>query len=190
MPDPLGERFDDALVFAVGLHRDQTRKGRVPYASHLLGVASLVIEEGGTEDQAIAALLHDAVEDTETTVDEIGERYGATVATIVEACTDSFEDPKPPWRERKDAYLAHLPKAPEEALLVSVADKVHNGRAILLDVRTDGVASLDRFSGGRDGVLWYYRTLVSTYRSIAGFDARLVDELDRVVTDLEALAQV
>jgi (p)ppGpp synthase/HD superfamily hydrolase len=185
----LGERFDDALVFAVGLHREQRRKGRdVPYASHLLGVASLVIEEGGSEDQAIGALLHDAVEDTDITVDRIRERYGATVADIVEACTDSFADPKPPWRERKETYLAHLSAAPKEALLVSVADKVHNGRAILLDLRTEGVASLDHFPRGRDGVLWYYRTLVTTYRSIPGFDARLVDELDRVVTDIERLA--
>jgi (p)ppGpp synthase/HD superfamily hydrolase len=187
---PLGQRFDDALVYAVDLHRGQPRKGRdVPYASHLLGVTSLVIEEGGTEDQAIAALLHDAVEDQGglQTLLEIRARFGDHVGDIVEACTDSFEQPKPPWRERKEAYLAHLPEAPRDALLVSVADKVHNARSILIDLRSEGPAVFERFKAGRDGVLWYYRTLVTTYRTI-GYDARLVDLLDRTVTEIERLA--
>jgi (p)ppGpp synthase/HD superfamily hydrolase len=190
VPDRLGERFDDALVYAVNLHHGQPRKGRnVPYASHLLGVTSLVIEEGGTEDQAIAALLHDAVEDQGgmPTLLDIRERFGEHVGDIVEACTDSFEQPKPPWRERKEAYIAHLPEAPRDALLVSVADKVHNARSILIDLRSEGMSLFDRFKGGRDGVLWYYRTLVTTYRSI-GFDSRLVDLLDRTVAEIERLA--
>jgi (p)ppGpp synthase/HD superfamily hydrolase len=187
---PLGQRFDDALVYAVDLHRGQPRKGRdVPYASHLLGVTSLVIEEGGTEDQAIAALLHDAVEDQGglQTLLEIRARFGDHVGDIVEACTDSFEQPKPPWRERKEAYLAHLPEAPRDALLVSVADKVHNARSILIDLRSEGPVVFERFKAGRDGVLWYYRTLVTTYRTI-GYDARLVDLLDRTVAEIERLA--
>jgi (p)ppGpp synthase/HD superfamily hydrolase len=190
VPDRLGERFDDALVYAVDLHRGQPRKGRdVPYASHLLGVTSLVIEEGGTEDQAITALLHDAVEDQGgmPTLLDIRARFGDHVGDLVEACTDSLEDPPPPWRERKEAYIAHLPDAPRDALLVSVADKVHNARSILIDLRSEGPSVFERFSGKREGVLWYYRTLVTTYRAI-GYDARLVDLLDRIVTELERLA--
>ncbi len=192
VPDTfLGEAFDDALVYASDLHREQPRKGAdVPYVSHLLGVASLVIEEGGSETQAIAALLHDAVEDQGglDTLAAIRERFGDAVADIVLACTDSTEDPKPPWRARKEAYVAHLPEAPADALLVSVADKVHNGRSILMDLRSDGVKMFERFTGERDGTLWYYRTLVGTYRGIEGFDSRLIDELDRVVTEIEAIA--
>jgi len=188
----LGPAFDDALVYASNAHRSQTRKasGIVPYVSHLLGVASLVIEEGGTETQTIAALLHDAVEDQGglLRLDEIRDRFGSSVADIVEACTDSTEVPKPDWRPRKETYLAHLPSAPPDALLVSVADKVHNARSILKDLRSGGVAMFQRFTGGRDGTLWYYRSLVTIYRSIAGFDSRLIDELDRTVTKIEALA--
>ncbi|HEY7667818.1 MAG TPA: HD domain-containing protein [Actinomycetota bacterium] len=192
MPDTqLGPRFDDALVYASDLHRSQPRKGgHVPYVSHLLGVTSLVIEEGGTETQAIAALLHDAVEDQGglPRLEEIRARFGDDVADIVLACTDSTEDPKPPWRVRKEAYVAHLPVARPDALLVSVADKVHNARSILLDLRSDGVGMFDRFTGGREGTLWYYRTLVGTYRGIEGFRSRLIDELDRVVTEIERIA--
>jgi (p)ppGpp synthase/HD superfamily hydrolase len=189
VPDRLGEDFNRALVYAVTLHRGQARKGRnVPYASHVLGVASIVIEEDGTETQAIAALLHDAVEDQDVSLEDIRERFGDAVATIVEACTDSSGPDKPPWEERKRAYIAHLPQAPAEALLVSVADKVHNARAILLDLRSEGVGVFERFSGKRDGTLWYYRTLVTTYRSLPGFDSRLVDELGRIVTEIERLA--
>jgi GTP pyrophosphokinase len=187
----LGEAFDDALVYASDLHREQPRKGgHVPYVSHLLGVTSLVIEEGGTETQAIAALLHDAVEDQGglPRLEEIRARFGDDVADIVLACTDSTEDPKPPWRVRKEAYVAHLPVARPDALLVSVADKVHNARSILLDLRSDGVGMFDRFTGGREGTLWYYRTLVGTYRGIEGFRSRLIDELDRVVTEIERIA--
>jgi (p)ppGpp synthase/HD superfamily hydrolase len=192
VPDTqLGPRFDDALVYASDLHRSQPRKGgHVPYVSHLLGVTSLVIEEGGTETQAIAALLHDAVEDQGglPRLEEIRARFGDDVADIVLACTDSTEDPKPPWRVRKEAYVAHLPVARPDALLVSVADKVHNARSILLDLRSDGVGMFDRFTGGREGTLWYYRTLVGTYRGIEGFRSRLIDELDRVVTEIERIA--
>ena len=188
----LGPAFDDAWLYASMLHRTQTRRGDqgVPFVSHLLGVASLVIEEGGTETQAIAALLHDAVEDQggRPRLEEIRERFGDDVAAIVAACTDSDEDPKPPWRQRKEAYIARLPEEPPEALLVCVADKVYNTRSILLDLREHGPRVFDGFAGLRDETLWYYRTLVTTYRSIDGFDSRLVDELDRTVTQIEALA--
>jgi (p)ppGpp synthase/HD superfamily hydrolase len=188
----LGPAFEVALVYASMLHRTQTRKGGhdVPYVSHLLGVASLVLEEGGTETQAIAALLHDAVEDQggRLRLDEIRERFGESVAAIVDACTDAYEEPKPPWRPRKEAYIARLASEPLDALLVSVADKVHNARAILMDLREHGPNFFDVFTGGRDGTLWYYRTLVTTYRSIDGFNSRLVDELARTVTQIEALA--
>ena len=156
----LGPRFDDALAYASQLHRWQTRKGsEVPYVSHLLGVASLVIEEGGTEVQAIAALLHDAVEDQGGLLRlvDIRERFGDAVADIVLACTDSTEEPKPPWRPRKEAYLAHLPAVSPDALIVSVADKVHNAHSILMDLRSGGIAMFERFTGGMDGTLWYYR---------------------------------
>jgi (p)ppGpp synthase/HD superfamily hydrolase len=185
--------FDDALVYASDIHRKQTRKqSEVPYVSHLLGVASLVIEENGTQTQAIAALLHDAVEDQGglQRLDEIRDRFGSGVADIVEACTDSSEEPKPAWRPRKEAYLAHLPSVPSEALLVSVADKVHNARSILMDLRSGGVGLFERFTGGKDGTLWYYRSLAGIYRSIDGFDSRLIDELDRTVTQIEAIAAV
>ncbi len=189
----LGSDFDDALIYASDIHRAQPRKAsEVPYVSHLLGVASLVIEEGGTQTQAIAALLHDAVEDQGglPRLEDIRVRFGQEVAEIVEACTDTMEEPKPPWRQRKESYLAHLPSAPPDALLVSVADKVHNARSILMDLRTGGVGMFERSTGGRDGTLWYYRTLVGIYRSLDGFGSRLVDELDRTVAQIEALATV
>lgn len=127
-----------------------------------------MIEEGGTETQAIAALLHDAVEDQGVTREDIRERFGDAVAAIVLACTDSTEEPKPPWQERKERYLPHLPHVPPDALLVSVADKLHNARSILIDLRSHGVEMFDRFIGGRDGTLWYYRSLVEVNRSIPG----------------------
>jgi len=183
-------RFDDALVYASGLHRDQTRKGSdIPYVNHLLGVAAIVGEAGGTEDQVIAALLHDAVEDQGglATLAEIRERFGDAVADMVMSCTDTVEDPKPAWRPRKEAYVAHVGTAAEDALLVSLADKLYNARTILLALRSDTDWSWDRFSGKRDGSLWYYRALVGAFRA-RGFRPALVDELDRTVTAMEELA--
>jgi GTP pyrophosphokinase len=186
----LERSFDDALVYASNAHRTQMRKGSgVPYISHPIGVASLVIEEGGTETQAIAALLHDVVEDTPATYQDICDRFDSAVAGIVLACSDSSEHPKPPRRQRKEAYLAHLASVPPDALLVSIADKVHNARSILMDLRSGGVAIFERFTGGVDGTLWYYRSLVSIYRSIEGFDSRLIDELERTVGSIGSLAE-
>jgi (p)ppGpp synthase/HD superfamily hydrolase len=192
---PLSERFDDALVYASSLHRTQSRKGtQIPYVAHLLSVAGLVIENGGEEDQAIAALLHDAIEDQGVeTGAEILRRYGQAVYDIVRGCSDS-EMPKgakkPPWRARKEAYIDHAKQAPAGERLVSAADKLHNVRSILIDYRDFGDEVWRRFSGGKEGTLWYYRALVSAFG--AGENgpgvSRLVAELDRAVTALESLA--
>jgi (p)ppGpp synthase/HD superfamily hydrolase len=187
----LGERFRSALVLAFELHRGQVRKGSkgIPYVGHLLGVAAIVIEDGGDEDEAIAALLHDAPEDQggEATLARIRSEYGERVGAIVEACTDTLENPKPPWRERKGRYLAHLEEAPEEVLRVSLADKVHNARAILADYREVGEELWSRFRGTREESLWYYRTLAEVFsRRRPG---RLADELRHTVDEIEALAR-
>jgi (p)ppGpp synthase/HD superfamily hydrolase len=187
----LGERFRSALVLACELHRDQVRKGPqpTPYVGHLLGVASIVIEDGGDEDEAIAALLHDAPEDQggEATLDRIREEYGERVGAIVAACTDTLENPKPPWRERKERYIARLEEAPEEVLRVPLADKVHNARAILADYREVGEELWSRFRGTREESLWYYRTLADLFsRRRPG---PLADELRRTVDAIEALAR-
>lgn len=185
----LSERFEEALVWATRLHRSQRRKGTsVPYVAHLLGVTSIVLQYGGDEDEAIAALLHDAVEDQggEPVLREIERRFGGPVAAIVAGCTDTMTQPKPPWRERKEAYLAHLPDASASVRLVSAADKLHNVRAIIADYRLLGEDLWGRFTGNRDGTLWYYRALVEAFRA-AGTDP-LVDELARTVAEMERLA--
>lgn len=182
-------RFAEAVGFAVELHAQQKRKGtEVPYVAHLLAVAAIAMEHGATEEEAIAAVLHDAIEDQggAKTGDEIERRFGAGVRAIVEGCTDADVEPKPPWRPRKEAYVAHLAEAPPSVLLVSASDKLHNARAILADLRELGGALWSRFSGGREGTLWYYRSLVEAFRPRA--HPRLVAELDRVVREMERLA--
>ena len=188
----LSERFEQALVFATRLHAGQVRKGtQIPYVSHLLGVASLALDHGADEDEAIAALLHDAVEDQggQPTLEEIRRRFGDRVAEIVAGCTDADVLPKPPWRQRKEAYIAHLEHASPSGRLVSACDKLHNARAILNDYQNVGDALWTRFNGGRDGTLWYYRELVAAFRRHSG-DTPLVEELDRVVHELHRLAGV
>jgi GTP pyrophosphokinase len=185
----LSPRFDDALVFATRLHAEQVRKDTaIPYVSHLLSVAALVLEHGGTEDEAIAALLHDAVEDQggRPTLEAIRERFGPAVAAIVDGCTDSETTPKPPWRARKEAYLAHLAGASRSVRLVSASDKLHNARCILADYRSLGEALWTRFTGGREGTLWYYRALVEAFRGAGG--APPLPELERVVGEIERLS--
>ena len=138
---PYGEQFEAALVYAARLHRDQTRKGSgIPYVNHLLAVAAIVGENGGTEEEVVAALLHDAPEDHggRARLEEIRERFGDEVAEIVAGCTDTYEDPKPAWRPRKEAYVAHVRTAPASVRLVSAADKLHNARSILADLRVSG----------------------------------------------------
>ena len=185
-----GEKFESALLYATQLHRYQERKGSgVPYVTHLLAVASIVGENGGTEDEVVAALLHDAPEDMGggERLDDIRKRYGDVVAGIVEGCTDTYEDPKPAWRPRKERYVAHVAEAPRSVRLVSAADKLHNARSILADLGAVGEELWGRFTGGKEGTLWYYRALVDAYEK-TGKDP-LVEELDRVVGELEALAR-
>ena len=187
----LTERFAEAVAYAAELHRDQARKGgEIPYLGHLLSVASLVIEAGGSETQAIAALLHDAAEDQggEETLAEIRGRFGADVAAIVAACSDSLEASKPPWRERKQSYLRHLTGEPPEVQLVSLADKLDNARAILRDLRLHGPALWTRFNvHDPQQHLWYYRSLHAIFA--ARLDTWLVDELDRTIQAIETLAR-
>ncbi|WP_199248464.1 HD domain-containing protein [[Phormidium] sp. ETS-05] len=185
----LSERFNQALVYAAQLHANQKRKGSdVPYVAHLLGVASIALEYGAGEDEAIAALLHDAIEDQggPATREEIRRRFGDTVTAIVDGCTDAETIPKPPWRQRKEAYIAHIANASGQVRLVSAADKLHNSRSLLKDYRLIGDALWDRFSGGKEGTLWYYRSLVTAFRQHG--TTPLIEDLDRTVTELETLA--
>lgn len=185
----LSERYEDALIFATRLHSRQVRKGsRVPYITHLLTVSALVLEDRGSEDEAIAALLHDAIEDQggDSARQEILRRFGPNVARIVEGCTDADTLPKPPWRERKEAYLAHLYEAPADVRRVSAADKLHNARCVVRDYREQGEVFWSKFKGGKDGTLWYFHELVKVFQS---FDrSLLVDELARTVAELDQLA--
>lgn len=191
----LTERFEDALTFAAQTHRTQVRKGsNLPYIGHLLGVASLVLEEGGDEDQAIAALLHDAVEDQggPPMLETIRQRFGDRVGDIVNACTDGVPDPltgkKPEWAERKRQYIAHLATAPADVLLVSLADKLFNARAIVQDYLRVGPQVWTRFSQGSDAQLGYYRGLADAFLGRGDDVPRLMaQELDRVVKQMEAL---
>lgn len=186
-PVPLGESFVDALAFAANAHRTQARKGTtVPYVSHLLSVAALVLEDGGDETQAIAGLLHDVVEDQggAAMLAHVREQFGDEVARIVDGCSDTDQTPKPPWRARKEAYVAHLEDADPAVLRVSLADKVHNSRALLTDYRSDGDELWRRFNAGRDDQIWHYSELVAVFgRRTSG---PLFDEFRRVVAELTA----
>jgi (p)ppGpp synthase/HD superfamily hydrolase len=185
----LSERFDEALTYASDLHRTQTRKGGdIPYVGHLLSVASLIIEGGGTETQAIAGLLHDAVEDQggAPVLADIREKFGDDVATIVAECSDTDVVPKPPWKKRKQDYIDHLGDASEATILVSLADKLDNARAILRDYRIDGPDLWQRFSvHDPQQHLGYYRSLLAVYQ--ARNSTWLVAELVRVLGELEDL---
>jgi len=180
-------RFGQALGFAHTLHRDQTRKGKpVPYIGHLLGVAAIVIAEGGDEDQAIAALLHDAIEDQgdKTSEADLRARFGPRVAEIVAACTDAWETPKPPWRARKEAYIAAMPHKPVAARLVSLADKTHNLEEILADHAQIGDALWPRFSAPAREIAWYYRALADAFLDL--HPGPLADRFAAGVARLEA----
>lgn len=185
-----GRRFEEALVYAMHIHAAQVRKGTsTPYVSHLLGTASIALEHGADEDAAIAALLHDAAEDQggRARLDDIRARFGEHVAMIVDACTDSYEDPKPDWRARKEAYVGRIAAEHPEARLVSASDKLHNARAILCDYRQLGEALWARFNSGKDDILWYYDALVRAFRE-AGDHRALIDELAATVGELHAFA--
>ncbi len=183
------EEFSKAFADAARFHACQRRKGTgIPYISHPMAVAGLVLENGGGQDEAIAALLHDAAEDCggEEALAEIRQRFGPEVALIVDGCTDTYEDPKPPWKPRKLAYLERLSKAPASVRLVAAADKLHNARCVLADYRTTGEELWKRFNAPKEEVLWYHRAVTETLRK-AG-TSPLIEELDRVVTELERLA--
>jgi (p)ppGpp synthase/HD superfamily hydrolase len=183
----LSKRFDEALLYASRVHAKQRRKGtRVPYLAHLLGIANIAMAFGASEDEAIAALLHDAIEDQQVPHAELAARFGTRVANIVRACSEAETRPKAPWRERKERFLARLARASRSVRLVCAADKLDNARALLADYRAHGEQIWSRFNGGRDGTLWYYRAVVDALR--ARERTPLVDELDHVVTEIERLA--
>lgn len=197
----LSDRLAAAFDFALELHRGQNRKRAraderrplVPYISHLMSVCALVLEHGGDEDEAIAALLHDGPEDQggRATLEEIRRRFGERVAQIVEECTDNMDDPMQPWLSRKEGFVALLETGSpsESTYLVSLADKVHNVRSVVSDYRMLGEDLWEAFHGGREGKLWYYRTLLEIYRQRAPERYRpLVDELERAFAELEALS--
>ncbi len=189
-PLKLGPRFRRAFLFAADKHAGQARKAStIPYIAHLMGVASLVLEFGGDEDMAIAALLHDVVEDCggAPMLAQVRRRFGNRVAKIVAGCTDSDTTPKPAWRERKESYIRHLKNADAETRLVSAADKLNNVRSILTDYRDVGEAIWARFHGGRDGTLWYYRTLLEEF--LESKPNRLIREFQLAVRELEAAAK-
>ena len=182
----LTSRFSDALAFAADLHGGQKRKvSGVPYLAHLLGVAAIVLEHGGTEDEAIAALLHDAVEDRggPAVREEIRRRFGDRVAGIVDGCSDTDQTPKPPWEDRKKAHLDRLRHAGPSTRLVVAADKLHNARALLRQYHIEGEALWVQFRGGRKGTMWYFRQIVELLKELA--DSPLAEELESAVADLE-----
>jgi (p)ppGpp synthase/HD superfamily hydrolase len=185
----LSPRFEQALQYACMLHNGQVRKGtRVPYVSHLLSVAALALEYGADEDEAIAALLHDAVEDAggQARLLDLRARFGERVADIVSGCTDTDKQPKPPWDKRKEAYIKGLAQKSPSAHLVSCCDKLHNVRSIIADLRTAGGDAFAKFTGGKAGTLWYYQSLLAEYRRLH-VTPRLVEELDRAVAEMVRL---
>lgn len=188
-PD-LGERFAAAVAWALELHAGQVRKAtRVPYASHLLAVAALVLGYGGGEDEAIAAVLHDSIEDTEATRTEIEERFGPRVAAIVEGCSDADGTPKAPWRERKERHLDHLRSAAVDppTLLVAAADKLHNLQTLGADHRHLGDELWTRFNAGADDQLWYYRSITQIMSERLG--GRIASDLEIELAALERIVE-
>jgi len=185
-------RFHEALLYATQTHALQFRKGtNIPYVSHLYAVASLVMECGGDDDEVIAALLHDAVEDQggRDQLNEIQQKFGDRVADIVNGCSEVYTKPKPPWKERKERYIAHIksPDTSSSVVLVSCADKLHNARAILADYREDGEKLWERFNAPSEQILWFYRTLANEF--LERTKIPLAVELDRVVLSIERLVQ-
>jgi (p)ppGpp synthase/HD superfamily hydrolase len=186
----LSEKFQEALIYATRAHGNQMRKKTgIPFIAHILGVTAIAMEYGANETEAISALLHDTVEDCggAERLSDIRETFGDDVASIVDGCTDIYETPKPPWLKRKRAYIDHLKESDSSTRLVSASDKLHNTRAILAELRRHGLEVFDRFSGKKDGALWYYRTLVTAFRGHRDH-ADLIDELERVVSEIEKLS--
>ncbi len=185
IPDASAHRYGKALAYAAEKHAGQKRKGtRIPYISHPLAVASLVLEAGGGEDEVIAALLHDVAEDHggQEALDEIRAKFGMGVAAIVEGCTDTLESPKPKWRPRKEAYVENLRGAHRSVRIVATADKLHNAQTILRDYRSEGERVWKRFKASKEDVLWYYGAVTRALE--ARGSSPLVEELDRVVGEI------
>ncbi len=185
----LSPQFEKALIYATRIHGGKLRKKtRIPYIAHILGVTAIALEYGANETEAIAALLHDAVEDCggAKRLRDIEHKFGKRVARIVEDCTDTDQTPKPPWLERKKAYVEHVRHASMPTKLVSASDKLHNIRAILMDYRQEEEKLWSRFNGGKQGALWYYRALVNSFNGKR--IQSLVQELDRTLTELESLS--
>ena len=185
----LSPRFTSALVYATELHQEQQRKvSGVPYVAHLLRVAGIVLEYGGNEDEAIAALLHDAVEDQGgmPVLDEIRRRFGDTVASTVLGCSDAHARPKPPWRDRKQAHVDHVRAASPSIRLVVAADKLDNARSLLREYRIRGESLWNFFHGGRDGTLWYYDAMLAMLKDVDL--TPLVEELERTLAEIRRIA--
>ncbi len=187
-------RFEEALVFAAQKHKAQTRKGTsIPYIAHLMQVSGIALENGADEDEAIAALLHDVMEDQDVTQEELTRRFGPAVAAIVVGCSDSASTNKPEWKQRKDVYISHILTASKSIRLVSSCDKLHNARAILADYQELGDDLWSRFTVGQGDILWYYRSLVDKFQEAQAQQgeppSRVVAELARVVGDLERQMQ-
>ena len=183
----LSEKFVQAVSYANEVHKEDVRKGtQIPYISHLMAVASLVMEGGGSEDEIIAALLHDAVEDGggKPVLDEIKKRFGQNVASIVDGCTETYENPKPPWKGRKDAYISHIKEGNPSVRLVSCADKLHNVRCILSDYRQEGETLWNRFSANKEETLWFYQSMANVLCT-PGKDLKVYADLDNAVKELE-----
>ncbi len=189
----LTDRFDRALLYATHVHGGQVRNGTsIPYVAHLLAVAATVLEYGGSEDMAIAALLHDAVEDQggEPRLSDIRNRFGDRVADIVRACSDSVVNTsaghhKEDWRTRKTQYIEHLNTVDQDTLLVSLSDKIHNARSILRDLRKPEIGSAvwARFKSPKEQTLWHYRELANAFQKL--LPGQLADELVEIVIVLE-----
>jgi (p)ppGpp synthase/HD superfamily hydrolase len=182
----LTQRFENAFVYVFQLHAYQLRKGgTVPYISHLMSVAALVLEDGGDEDAAIAALLHDAVEDQGGGAirDEIQQRFGDRVLHIVDACTESVEIPKPPWKQRKIQALVRMEQSEPEILRVMLADKLHNLRSIYADWQRQGDRVWLRFNASRTEVLWFYGACIEAVGD--RFDSPMVTELDVLLNNFK-----
>ena len=191
----LSDRFKNALTMTFKLHRRQFRKGtRIPYVAHLLAVTSIILENGGSENEAIAGLLHDAIEDQARdgkTREEIRSKFGEAVLKTVEECTDGAAHPRDGtlgnWKLRKEEYLAHIPDATGSACLVSGADKIHNLQSILRDLVANGEELWGRFTGGKDGTVWYYCELAKAFRKSGKLPGLMMEELDSLVGELNSM---
>jgi (p)ppGpp synthase/HD superfamily hydrolase len=186
----LGKRFEDALIYASHVHVGQRRKdSQIPYIAHPMSVSGLVLYDGGDEDEAIGALLHDAAEDQggHERLADIRTRFGDRVALLVEGCSDSLEDPKPPWQERKDTFLERLRKETDRGVLrIALADKVDNTRSMLRDLHVVGDELWSRFNAGRNEQIRYYSELISIFRGKT--ESPMVDELEEVVGEIRGLS--